>query len=143
MSRHNTSPALLELSGRLLAYEAARNPPGESKPPVFLASEKLRRPLSRLAGTAGYRSLMERAVTLAKAKAPVLGALQTLTDGSLVELSPIADQSGSAPTGVELIAELLALLVAFIGENLVMSLVAEIWPELSQADHEILEKNGL
>ena len=46
---------------------------GEEVYAALRVGEKLRRPLSTLAGTAGYRSLIARALTLAKKEVPSLG----------------------------------------------------------------------
>jgi hypothetical protein len=41
------------------------------------------RPLSTLAGVEGFRSLLARALTLAKAQVPSLAAVQVKADGTL------------------------------------------------------------
>ena len=97
-------------------------------PAVLCVSEKLRRPLSTLAGSSGFRSLLARALTLAKAQDPRLSAVQVKPDGSLEGLGS-GDQD--AESGVILIAQLLELLVTFIGEGLVMNLVLDSWPNFT------------
>jgi hypothetical protein len=95
--------------------------------------DKLRRSLCALAGVAGFRSLASRALTLAKAKAPSLSDIQITSDGSLQrsgkpESQSQVDREGEA--GVILLAELLALLITFIGETLTLRLVQDAWPEV-------------
>ena len=97
-------------------------------PTALRVSEKLRRPLSTLAGSSGFRSLLARSLTLAKAQAPALSAVQVNPDGSLEGLGS-GDQD--AESGVILIAQLLELLVTFIGEGLVLSLVLDSWPNFT------------
>lgn len=97
-------------------------------PTVLRVSEKLRRPFSMLAGSGGFRSLLARSLTLAKAQAPALSAVQVKPDGSLEGLGS-GDQN--AESGVILIAQLLELLVTFIGEGLVLSLVLDSWPNFT------------
>ena len=130
MNRTTPSPKILELAQWLLAYEASGyNPSGANMAAVFRVGEKLRRPLSRLAGAAGFRSLLARALMLAKAQAPGFSAVQINADGSLEELSDLGNPDQSGEAGVMLIAQLLGLLVTFIGESLMLSLVHEAWPD--------------
>ena len=96
-------------------------------PAVFCVSEKLRRPLSTLAGVRGFRLLLARALTLAKAQDARLGGVQVNQDGSLEGLGG-GDQDAEA--SVLLIAQLLELLVTFIGEGLVMNLLLDSWPNV-------------
>src|SRR5450755_47308 len=124
MSRTSPSPKIQELAQRLLAYEAARVNPCEANiPAVLRVSEKLRRSLSTLAGSSGFRSLLARALTLAKAQVPGLHAVQVKPDGSLEGLNDSGNGEQGAVAGVILIAQLLGLLVTFIGEGLMLSLV--------------------
>lgn len=126
-------PAIRELARWLVACEAAAaKPPGENSPGVFIVCGKLRQHLSVLAGAAGFRSLLSRALTLAKAEVPRLDAVRIREDGTLDW--PGADESlrdtGETAKGeVALVAQLLGLLVSFIGEALTLLLVREVWPE--------------
>ena len=106
---------------------------------VLCVSEKLRLPLSTLAGSSGFRSILARSLTLAKAQAPGLSAVQVKPDGSLEGLSYLGNQDQDAEAGVILIAQLLGLLVTFIGEGLMLSLVLDAWPDFTAID--TLEKN--
>ena len=135
MSRTTPSPKIQELAQRLLIYEAAGDNLSEANMPVVLrVSEKLRRPLSTLAGSSGFRSLLTRALTLAKAQVPGLSAVQIKPDGSLEGLSDLGNQDQAAEAGVILIAQLLGLLVTFIGESLMLSLVLDAWPDFPVFD---------
>jgi hypothetical protein len=99
---------------------------------VFCVYEKLRRSLCALAGVAGFRSLASRALTLAKAEAPSLSPMQVRPDGSLQVLGETESQSDKHEAGdgeVILIAQLLGLLIIFIGESLTLRLVQDAWPE--------------
>jgi hypothetical protein len=121
------------LAQRLLTYEAVEgknSKPAESA--AFRVCAKLRRPLITLAGVAGFRSLLSRALTLARAEAPSLSAVQVATDGSLKgldELVPQIDKEQARDGGVILIAQLIGLLLTFIGEGLTLRLVQDVWPE--------------
>jgi hypothetical protein len=121
------------LAQRLLTYEvvAGKN----SEPTESAASRvcaKLRRPLITLAGVAGFRSLLSRALTLARAEAPSLSVVQVEADGSLKgldELQPQIDKEQARDEGAILVAQLIGLLLTFIGEGLTLRLVQDVWPE--------------
>lgn len=119
------------LARRLLAVEAAldkASPPTESA--AFRVYEKLHQNLCALAGIAGFRSLASRALTLAKAEAPSLEAMQITADGFVHgtrEFEPQIDKYHDEETEVILIAQLLGLLVTFIGETLTLRLVQDTW----------------
>jgi hypothetical protein len=92
----------------------------------------LRDPLITLAGVAGFRSLLSRALTLARAEAPSLSAVQVAADGSLEGLDDLEPQIGTdraGNAGAILIAQLIALLLTFIGEGLTLHMVQNVWPE--------------
>jgi len=129
MTQQIPNPDTLEFALNLLACEG-RDEHAADSPVVFRVTEKLRRPLSRLAGTAGFRSLLSRALTLARVQAPSLSAVQINPDGSLDALDAMGDSREATEAGAILVAQLLALLVLFIGDSLVLSLVSDIWPDL-------------
>ena len=141
MSRTRPSPEIRELAQRLFAYEVAREKPAEANlPALVLAVEKLRRPLVTLAGIAGFRSLLARALTLAKEQVIGLSAVQIEADGSLEVGSDLGNHDQAAEAGVMLIAQLLGLLVTFIGESLMLRLVRDAWPDLPAVDYGSLRK---
>jgi len=121
------------LAQRLLTYEAVA---GENSEPAesaaFRVCAKLRPPLITLAGVAGFRSLLSRALTLARAEAPSLSAVQVAADGSVKGLDELASQTDKEQArdgGAILIAQLIGLLLLFIGEGLTLRLVQDVWPE--------------
>lgn len=130
-----TAPAIQNLARRLVASELARVSLslGDADQAVR-ACEKLRVPLTRLAGAAGFSSLLSRALVLAKRQAPSLEGLRVEADGSLGGFTEGQHDSGAAEAarhgGVVLVAELLGLLVTFIGQPLTLSLVREAWPDV-------------
>jgi len=136
-------PQTRDLALRLLAYETAA---GKTSEPTQFAAfgvcDRLRQPLIRLAGVAGFRSLLARALTLARAEAPSLSAVQVAADGSLQgldELRPQVDADQAREAGVILITQLLALLVRVVGETMTLQLVtSEILP-----DFKFLSKSGI
>lgn len=138
MSR--ATPELRRVAQRLLALEAvAGNPADAQAPPAVRVCDTLRRPLSRLMGVAGFRSLFSRALALANDEVRWLKALHVTADGSLEgwgELAEQLSQNEIAQGGVLLIAQLIGLLLTFIGAALTARLVQEAWPELSSGDLE-------
>ena len=94
------------------------------------------------AGLAGFRSLLSRALTLARAEAPSLNAVQVAADGSLQgleELRPQVDGDQAREAGIILITQLLGLLVRVVGEAITLQLVtSEILP-----DFKFLSNSGI
>ena len=128
------------LAQRLLTYEAVA---GENSEPTesaaFRVCAKLRRPLIALAGVAGFRSLLSRALTLARAEAPSLSAVQVAPDGALLGLDELEPQIGTdraGNVGAILIAQLIGLLLTFIGEGLTLRMVQDVWPEAAFDGHD-------
>ena len=126
-------PESRHLAQRLLAYEAVAGDNSERAESVaFRVCAKLRRPLITLAGVAGFRSLLSRALTLARAEAPSLSAVQVTADGSLKGLDELElqiDKEQARDGGAILIGQLIGLLLTFIGEGLTLRLVQDVWPE--------------
>lgn len=125
-----TTSELRTAAERLLKLEAAESR-GTRKPATALVSEHLRRVLGALLGAAGFKALLARAVTLAKAEVPTLSALQINADSSLVGLS---EDDDFADGEVVLVAHILGLLVTFVGEALMLRLVNDAWPKASLND---------
>ena len=119
-----------ELAERLVTVEAAaENQSTNDAHARCRVCEKLRRPLITLTGTAGYSSLLLRALTLAKREALALNEVQVKPDGSLEGLDGEAVLAHPI-----LVAYLLSLLITFIGEALTMRLLHDIWPDLPNSD---------
>jgi hypothetical protein len=127
-------PESRDLALRLLAYEDAAGKTSEpTEFAAFRVCEKLRQPLCALAGAAGCRSLLSRALALARAEAPSLSAVQVAPDGSLQGLDglrPQVDADQAREAGITLITHLLGLLVRVVGEATTLQLVtSEILPD--------------
>jgi hypothetical protein len=143
MSR--ATPRLRRFARRLLALEAATGATTDAPAAAaFPVCEKLRRPLSRLVGVAGFRSLLSRALARASDEVRWLKAVHVTADGSLEGVGELVGQLSQAEIThgeVLLIAQVIELLVLFIGEVLTLHLVQEVWPELP-SDHVDFRKNG-
>ena len=127
-----------DFAERLIAHETKGNKSSEVKlPAAFLVFEKLRPQLANLMGSTGFRALLSRSLALASAEVPWLRAVHVKSDGSLEGLEKFEaqiDLDYFLEGRVVLLAALLGLLVAFIGEKLTVQLVRGVWPKLSLND---------
>lgn len=143
---NSTSPKSLQLARELLALEAAglkhsttnekNGIPAGSADEAVRVCERLRDVLTAFAGIAGFQSLLTRALSLAQAQDRSLAGVRVLENGSLAGLEKIP---GQAEPGAKqnrasqiLVAQLLDLLVVFIGEPLTHQLVRDAWPQSPQ-----------
>ena len=104
---------------------------------AFLAVEKLRPHLGNLMGNTGFRALLLRSLTLASEDVSWLGAVHLEADGSAGGLHELEQSVGPDEffTGsLAVLATLLGLLAALIGEKLTLHLMHEVWPKLSPND---------
>jgi hypothetical protein len=121
-----------DLAERLLAEERDAVE-GTNDPAVVRVCGKLGALLSKLAGAAGYRSLLSRAVALAQAYAPALKDVRVAPDGSLeglAEAKAAATNEEFTRGQIALVVQLLSLLHTFIGEPLTQQLLKEAWPAI-------------
>jgi hypothetical protein len=101
---------------------------------TFQVTNRLRPHLATLMGNGGFRALLTRALVLASAEVSWLRAVHVNGDGMLegLETAHARLKPGQFREGqVVLLAQLLGLLVAFIGPGLTSRLIAEIWPQLA------------
>jgi hypothetical protein len=128
MNNLGPNPTSQDLALRLLAHESgAAGPLTESA--GFRVCERLRPVLSTLTGTLGYRSLLMRALTLARRESVLLRSVEVNADGSLENLN-----SGEGEDSELLVMHLTSLLAAFIGEPLTVRLLQDVWPDLSASN---------
>jgi hypothetical protein len=105
--------------------------------PAFRATDKLRPHLSMLMGRGGFQALLARALVLAAAEVHWLAEVQVIAGGELEGLAAAhakLDAAEFCEGEVVLLAQLLGLLVAFIGPALTLRLITQVWPQLSFAD---------
>jgi hypothetical protein len=145
MKQDPATPQMRDLAARMVAHEAGIGSPADVHMPAsFRVCNKLRQPLTALTGSAGFRSLLSRALVIAQRKAPVLGEIRLGPDGSLedgvVQTQTNQDRPGKAAAdkneqaedgGLLLVAELLGLMHIFIGEAITLRLVRDVWPNAS------------
>ena len=134
------TPEVKALASRLMAYEAGKVRPGEAPSAAFRVCDKLRQPLSRLAGIAGFRSLLSRALALASSEVRWLNAVHINAEGyleGLDEAQSRLSRDEGAKGEIVLVAHLIGLLATFIGEELMLRLVQEAWPDAAFDDIEV------
>jgi two-component sensor histidine kinase len=117
-----------DFAERLIAYETKGNKSSETKTAAFLlVGEKMRLHLTAFMGNVGFRARLSRALALANAEVPWLHAVHVKADGSfggLDELGAQVEPEKIAEGGVVLFAQLLGLLVTFIGGSLTLRLAS-------------------
>ena len=143
--RSFAKPQMRSLAKRLMTLEAGgRNPSGTKASAEFSIPDKLRPSLATLMGSAGFHALLLRALALAGTEVPWLHAVRVNGDGTLKgleELHAQLDPDEYLEGRVVLLAQLLGLLAAFIGENLTLRLVRDVWPKLSVSDLNLEKKD--
>jgi nicotinic acid phosphoribosyltransferase len=132
------TPKMRDFSERLIAHATRGNKSSKTETSaIFLVVEKLRPNLVTLLGKLGFRALLSRALVLTNSEIAWLRAVHVKADGSLEglhELEAQLDPEEIAEGTVVLLAQLLGLLVVFIGESLTLRLVRDVWPKLSLDD---------
>ena len=125
-------------AGRLIAEETKGNKSAGMRQPAALhVVEKLRPHLATLMGSTGFHGLVSRALTLANGESRWLSKMQIREDGTLEGaggVSAPADLREMAEGSLVLVAQLLGLLVTFIGPALTLKILGEMWPKLSLND---------
>ena len=126
MNQSGVAASVREIANQLIAFESELQGVSDAdENATCRVCEKLRRPLVTLAGTAGFNSLLQRALVLARREAPALDAVSVEPDGSLKGL-----EGAAALATPVLVAHLLNLLITFIGHALTMRLLHDIWPDM-------------
>ena len=123
-----------DFAKRLMSHEKLKNKSSDaSSPAAFHVVARLRPNLATLVGNDGFQALLSRALALAIAEVSWLRAVTVKKDGTLEGLQAVhaLDPAEVLEGRVVLLAQLLGLLTAFIGSNLTLRLVGEIWPTLS------------
>jgi excisionase family DNA binding protein len=140
VTMRDVSPATKDLAQRLLWHEAG----GQLETEVLTAAAErtlaqLRIRLTILLGRAGFFALFKRALRLTQREFPLLGgvAIGQTPDDNLLGLREFGIANDGDPAAVAnaltaLVAQLIWLLVTFIGDDITLRLVDEIWPEIAQ-----------
>ncbi|HTE43383.1 MAG TPA: hypothetical protein VK629_21365 [Steroidobacteraceae bacterium] len=141
---NRATPRMRIFAQRLIAYEERNKTPSQAKASLTFILLELRPQLANLMGTAGFAALLSRALAMASLERPWLRSVHERPDGSLENWSELEAQVAAAEFldgKIVLLAHLLGLLVAFIGENLMLRLVRDVWPNLPPNDLELGEES--
>ena len=142
-----TTPPIRDFARRLIAHDALRNKAvGKNAPPAFQVLAKLCLHLEALIGAIGLRALLSRTLVLTRDEFPGLRTMKAnvYIDGTRDgwELLKAQFAPANLPAAqVVLLAQLLDLLVDFIGAGLTAQMVAEIWPKFSFEKMELATKD--
>ena len=118
-----------ELARALLAADPVAF--GANTPGSGLVNARLCRSLVRLAGVDGFVVLLHRALTLASTHLAALRGAKVSADGRINYLHPslIQDHTRRQEAALVITAQLLELLITFIGQPLTGRLVRDACPE--------------
>jgi hypothetical protein len=101
----------------------------QTEPASVRVYERLRRQLGAPVGADGFQSLATRALALAKSESPRLRAVQVMSNGGLRGLGEVESQGDPADdseAGIVLIAQLLGLFLALLGEATTLRLIEDL-----------------
>jgi hypothetical protein len=127
---------MLTLSDGLLEQETIAEP--DPVGPAVAAEhicQKLAPGVSRLVSPAGFQAILSRALHIARAEFPCLKGVRagiapaTCLEGMSEHVHDI-DTGEAVKELLAVLGTLIDLLVRFIGEDLTLRLVREVWPEL-------------
>lgn len=124
------TPPLRDLASRLLAEEMDKGDTATVSPGARVCGD-LGVSLTKLAGMAGFRSLLSRALSLAQEEVPWMKGVKVLEDGTLEGLREAkvrAEEDQALRGETILVAQLIGLLCVFIGTPLTMQLLRQSWP---------------
>ena len=128
----------------LIDISALENSGNVGSNAAFPVTDTLRPHLKLLMGTGGTRQLLARAITLATVEVSWLHSVRVTERGELEGLDQIRsfiDPVEFLEGRVILLAQLLGLLVAFIGPTLTSRMVGEFWPQIPFRDRNFGEDN--
>jgi hypothetical protein len=128
---NNPSPAIRAWAQRLLAAEAAHHPAsGTNGHELTRVCDKLRVSLTPFVGADGFTVLLRRALALSRAEAPSLKTIKVTAGGQLERMEALpADAAHEREAAIAITANLLGLLVTFIGEPLTLRLTRKALPD--------------
>jgi len=128
------TPQLKSLAQRLLVHEAKKSPnPAKLAEALEVCCQRLHKRLDPLVGAGGFRALLDRALFLAKKEHPWLEGVEIQAYPGC-ELKALNEaMAGRQPGEIRetltiILANVIWLLVTFIGEDIVYGLIEEAWP---------------
>lgn len=138
MEQTGTNLKTRAIAARLLGYEAAAQPRSETDTSTCSrVCQKLGQPLSKLVGTEGFGAILARALVLAKREAEGLNAVNVTDAGSLEGMNGEAEKVSAV-----LVAHVIGLLLAVLGESLTLRVVHDVWREQTDSDRRAGPRGG-
>jgi hypothetical protein len=133
------NPKLQKLALRLFEHEAKKSGnPDEPVKTIEACCQRLHDRLDRVIGAGGFRALLNRALYLAKKRYAWLEGIE-IEDYLGCEFKELREAvKGKKPAIVNeacglMLANVIWLLVTFIGEDIALGLIQEAWPDVSIA----------
>src|SRR5215217_2722185 len=130
------TPQVKEWACRLLAHEARKSPsPAKFAQALETCCQRLHKALDPLIGAGGFRALLDRALYLTKKEHSWLNGVG-IEDYPGCELKTLREaMNGEKPAEVNeaftvILANVIWLLVTFIGEDIALGLIEEAWPDV-------------
>jgi hypothetical protein len=140
------TPQLRELARRQFARDTKRSrSPAAPIEAMEKSCERLHARLDPLIGAGGFRALLARALHLAQKEYPWLDAVR-IEEHPACGLKGLREavkgqQASSVSEAFALVlANVIWLLIKFIGEDIAFGLVQEVWPEAETAEAVSAEK---
>ena len=96
--------------------------------------DKLNIHLSVRFGSGGYHALLRRALTLAAADVPMLASVHISEDGRVEGFQDMPEPQSICDGSVAMLARLIELLDTFIGRNLTVRVLQNVWPNVERVD---------
>ncbi|MCO6430791.1 MAG: hypothetical protein J5J00_08010 [Deltaproteobacteria bacterium] len=121
--------AIRNVAKELLEKERPKAKAGRSEEPPWATFEKLRLYLTQFIGEAGFNALLSRALARGRSSCSALQEFK-ITDQGLLEGNEHISSAQVIEAQEVLLGELLALLVLFVGEELTLRLLRDLWPSL-------------
>lgn len=132
--RHAT-PELHELARRLLAHETDSTRPSDAAAVMRRACERLSAQIDPLIGAGGMRALFVRALHLAQREFRWLETVE-VGEAAVCSFEHLGEAVGERPADdaqrgtAAILANIIWLLVTFIGDDLALGLVRQAWSEV-------------
>ena len=141
---NSVTPAQLRLAQWLLQQESAgRDEPAAAADAAALAWDKLSPRLANIFTIAGTHGIAKRAIYLAQRNFPLLRGVEGEMGlnglrGAMAEI----DESEAAHAAAAVLANVIALSVTFIGEDLSLRAIRDVWPDAPLGEEDPLRQEA-
>jgi hypothetical protein len=126
---------MLQFAKHLIAYEIEGDPSAAQPDTIaFPVIAKLSPHFITLMGSYGFQVLLARALALAGEEVTWLRKVHMNNEGALNNTNDPMTAEIFLEGKVVLVAHLVELLIAFIGESLTLRLLHDVWPKVSSKD---------